>query len=174
MDTMQDFKNILVVTISTTYCKQALHYGISLAKRYNAKVHVLHLMHDPFNLDYWQLALPSLKNIQEEYQEMRTTAKKELDAMIATEQAKGLSVQVEIAEGLPEKEILQAVKDNKIDLLVMLAHEEGFLEHSLFGGLNEKIHRKLPCTIMFIKQEPLPVRKQSFCLRADRVQPCEA
>jgi len=174
MDAMQDFKNILVVTNSTTYCKQALHYGISLAKRYNANVHVLHLMHDPFNLDYWQLALPSLKNIQEEYQDMRTTAKKELDAMIAAEQAKGLSVQVEIAEGLPEKEILRAVKDNKIDLLVMLAHEEGFLEHSLFGGLNEKIHRKLPCTIMFIKQEPLPVKEKSFCLRADRVQPCEA
>jgi nucleotide-binding universal stress UspA family protein len=174
MDAMEDFKNILVVTNSTRYCRQALHYGLSLAKRYKAKVHVLHLMHDPFNLEHWQLALPSLKAIQEEYQDMRTTAKKDLDAMIAAEQAKGLSVQVEIAGGPPEREILSAVKDNKIDLLIMLAHEEGYLEHGLFGGLNEKIHRKLPCTVMFVKQEPLPVKEQSFCLRADRVQPCEA
>jgi nucleotide-binding universal stress UspA family protein len=174
MDAMEDFKNILVVTNSTRYCRQALHYGLSLAKRYKAKVHVLHLMHDPFNLEHWQLALPSLKAIQEEYQDMRTKAKKDLDAMIAAELARGLPVQVGIAEGPPEKEILRAVKDKKIDLLIMLAHEEGYLEHSLFGGLNEKIHRKLPCTVMFVKQEPLPVKEQSFCLRADRVQPCDA
>jgi universal stress protein A len=160
MDTMEDFKNILVVTNSTKYCRQALHYGISLAKRYNAEVHVLHL--------------PSLKSIKKEYQDMRTTTRKDLDALIAAEQAKGLSIQVGIAEGPPEKEILHLVRDKKIDLLIMLAHEEGYLEQSLFGSLNEKIHRKLPCTVMFIKQEPLPVKKQSFCLRADRVQPCEA
>jgi universal stress protein A len=171
---MEDFKNIMVVTNSTKYCRQSLHYGISLAKRYNAHVHVLHLMHDPFNLDHWQLALPSLKSIREEYQDMRISAKKELDAMIAEEQVKGLSIHVGIAEGPPEKEVLHVVKDKKIDLLIMLAHEEGYLEQSLFEGLNEKIHRKLPCTVMFVKQEPLPVRKQSFCLRADRVQPCEA
>ncbi len=171
---MEDFKNILVVTNSTKYCRQALHYGISLAKSYNAQVHVLHLMHDPFNLDHWQLDLPSLKSIKKEYQDMRTTARKDLNAMIAAEQAKGLSIQVGIAEGPPEKEILQFVRDKKIDLLVMLAHEEGYLEQSLFGSLNEKIHRKLPCTLMFIKQDPLPVKNQSYCLRADRVQPCEA
>jgi len=100
--------------------------------------------------------------------------KEDLDAMIAAEQAKGLSIQVGIAAGPPEKEILHLVRDEKIDLLIMLAHEEGYLEQSLFGSLNEKIHRKLPCTVMFIKQEPLPVKNQSFCLRADRVQPCEA
>jgi nucleotide-binding universal stress UspA family protein len=174
MDGMEDFKNILVVTNSTMYCRQALHHGISLAKRYKAEVHVLHLMHDPFNLDHLQLALPSLKSIKKEYQDMRTTTRKDLDALIAAEQAMGLSIQVGIAEGPPEKEILNLVKDKNIDLLIMLAHEEGYLEQSLFGSLNEKMHRKLPCTVMFIKQKQLPVKNQSYCLRADRVQPCEA
>jgi hypothetical protein len=71
------------------------------------------------------------------------------------------------------KEILRAVKGIKIDLLIMIAHAEGYLEQMLFDRLNEEIHRKLPCTIMFVKQEPSPVR-QTFCLRRDRVQPCEA
>jgi nucleotide-binding universal stress UspA family protein len=115
-------------------------------------------MHDPFGLEHWQLALVSLKDIQDEYQQMRVKARKDLDAMIAAEQDKGLSVQVGIAEGPPEKEILNAVKKKKIDLLVTLAHEEGRLEHALFGRLNEEIHRKLPCSILFIKQEPGPVR----------------
>ena len=107
---------------------------------------------------HWQLALPSLKNIQDEYQQMRVKAKKDLDAMIAAEQAKGLPIQVGIAEGPPEREILNVVKKKKIDLLVTLAHQEGRLEQALFGRLNEEIHRKLPCSILFIKQEPGPVR----------------
>jgi universal stress protein A len=169
---MKDFERILIVTKSTKECRKAIHYGISLAKQSHAQVHVLHLMHDPFGLDKWQLALPSLKDIQDEYQRMRAKAKKDLDAMIAAEQDKGLPIQVGIAEGSPEKEILNFVKKNKIDLLVTLAHEEGRLEQALFGRLNEEIHRKLPCSILFIKQEPLAVKKQAFCLRADRVQPC--
>jgi len=169
---MEDLRNILIVTQSTKHGGKALHCGISLARHYNAKVHVLHLLHDPFSLDRWQLALPSLKAIREEYQDLRATAKKELDAIIAAEQAKGLSIQVGIAEGSPEREILRFVKEKRIDLLVMLAHAEGHLEQMLFEHLNEKIHRRLPRSIMFIKHEPQPV-KQTFCLRADRVEPCE-
>ena len=151
---MEDFKNILIVVKSTKQCRKALHYGISLARSFQARLHVLYLMHDPFGLEHWQLALPSLKAIQEEYQHMRVKAKKDLDAMIATEQSKGLAIQVSIAEGPSEKEIQQAVKENKTDLLITLAHEEGRLEQALFGRINEEIHRKLPCSILFVKQEP--------------------
>jgi universal stress protein A len=171
---MEDFKNILVVTNSTQHCRQALHYGISLAGCNDARLHVLHLMHDPFGLEHWQLPLPSLKSIRSEYQDIRAKAKRDLDTMIAAEQAKGLPVQVSVAVGPPQEEILRAVKDNQIDLLIMIAHAEGYLEQVLFDRLNEEMHRKLPCTILFVKQEPLPVKKQSFCLRRDRVQPCEA
>lgn len=47
-------------------------------------------MHDAFGLDHWQLPLPSLKSIQYQYRDIRAKAKKDLDAMIAAEQAKGL------------------------------------------------------------------------------------
>jgi len=171
---MENFKNILVVTNSTEHCQQALHCGISLAGCHHARLRVLHLMHDPFGLEHWQLPLPSLKSIRDEYQDIRARAKKDLDAMIAAEKAKGLPIQVSITEGPPEKEILRAVNGNKIDLLIMTAHPEGHLEQVLFDRLNEKIHRRLPCSIMFVKQEPLTVKKQTFCLRRDRVQPCEA
>ncbi len=170
---MKDIKNILVVTNSTEDYRKALHYGISMAGCSQARLHVLRLIHDPFGLNHWQLPLPSLKSIRNEYQDIRTRAKKELDGVIAAVQAKGLTIEVNIAEGRPDKEILRSVKDNHIDLLIMTAHEEGHLEQMLFDQLNEEIHRKLPCTIMFVKQEPSRV-KQSFCLRRDRVQPCEA
>ena len=155
---MEDFNRILVVTKSTKHCKKAVHHGISLARHCKAELHVLHLLHDPFGLEHWQVAIASLKAIQQEHQQMRDKARKDLDAMIVAEQAQGLPIKVGLAEGLPEKEILQTVKEKKIDLLITLAHAEGHLEQLLFGRLNEELHRKLPCSLMFIKHEPGPVR----------------
>jgi universal stress protein A len=155
---MNEIESILVVTKSTKQCKKAVHHGISLARHYKAELHVFHLMHDPFGLEHWQLAIPSLKSIQQEHHQMRDKAKKDLDAMVAAEQAQGLNIKVDLAEGPPEKEILQAVKEKKIDLLITIAHAEGHLEQLLFGRLNEELHRKLPCSLMFIKHEPAPVR----------------
>ena len=42
--------------------------------------------------------------------------------MLAAEQAQGLPITVGVAEGASEKVILQSVQENKIDLLITLAH----------------------------------------------------
>jgi len=38
---MEDIKRILVVAKFTRYCKKAVHHGISLARHYQAELHVL-------------------------------------------------------------------------------------------------------------------------------------
>ena len=48
----------------------------------------------------------------------------------------------------PVKEIIRTVREEKIDLIVLLAQEEGRLEHILFGGQNDELIRKLPCSIL--------------------------
>ena len=45
------------------------------------------------------------------------------------------------------------VTDENIDLIIMLAHEQGRLEHFLFGRSNEEIIRKMPCSILMVKKE---------------------
>ena len=59
-----------------------------------------------------------------------------------------------IKEGDPTEVILSTVQQEKIDLIIMLAHEEGHLEHFLFGRANEAIIRKLPCSVLLLKKEP--------------------
>jgi nucleotide-binding universal stress UspA family protein len=41
----------------------------------------------------------------------------------------------------------------------MLAHEEGHLEHFLFGRSNEEIIRKMPCSVLLVKKEPEPLEE---------------
>ncbi len=151
---MEDVKRILVVSRSTKHCKKAVHYGITLAKQNGAKLYVLHVFDDPFGLEAWSLPVVSLKEIQEEYKRMQDEARSDLDRIIEAEKSTGIPIEVSLEDGDPDEKILHFVKENKIDLLIMLAHEEGRLEHLLFGRSIDRIIRKLPCSVLLVKQEP--------------------
>ena len=152
---MEDIMKILVVSRMTKYCREAVHYGVSLARKYGAELAIIHVVHNPFGLEGWNLPTVSL---QEEYQNIISEAKADLDRIIAQEKGKGLPIKELIREGEPTEEIIRAVRDEKIDLLIMLAHEESRLEHFLFGRSNEELVRRMPCSILLVKKEPEPVK----------------
>ena len=150
---MQDFKRILVVSRDTKDCRKAVHYGVSLSRKYGAELYVVHVVHDPFSLEGWNLPILSL---DEEYKRHLRETREELAATIAVEKKKGMKVKELVKEGHPATEIFQVVTDEKIDLIILLAHEEGRLEHFLFGRSNDEIIRKMPCSILMVKKEPGP------------------
>ena len=151
---MEDVKRILVVSRDTQYCRKAVHYGFSLARQYGAKLYVMHTVHNPFSLQGWNLPIPSLVK---EYKKLLLETRKELAAIINLERKKGIKVKQLVTKGEPEKEIFKTVKTENIDLIIMLAHEEGHLEHFLFGRSNEQIIRKMPCSVLLVKKEPEPL-----------------
>ena len=150
---MDDVKRILVVSRMTKYCRKAVHSGVSLCRQFGAELYVIHVIHNPFGYEGWNLPIPSLK---EDFKKIQQNAKKELDAVINSEKTEGLTVKELIREGEPTKEILNVVKEENIDLIVLLAHEEGRLEHFLFGRSNEELVRRMPCSILMVKKELEP------------------
>jgi len=152
---MEDIKRILVVSRMTKYCQKAVHYGVSLARKYGAELFVIHVIHNPFGYEGWNLPIYSLK---EDYKRIQQEAKKDLDRLIDSEKANGMAVKELIREGEPTKEVLKVIKEENIDILILLAHEEGRLEHFLFGRSNEALIRRMPCSILMVKKEPEPVR----------------
>ena len=150
---MEDIKRILVVSRSTKHCRKAVHYGIALAKTYGADLYVVHIFHDPFSLKGWNLPI-AIGTLQEEYKKMQASARSALDEVIRSEQHQGRPIKVEeiITEGKPTHEIVNFVKKEKIDLVIVRGHKEGNLEHFLFGNDNEKILRKMPCSVLLVKR----------------------
>lgn len=151
---MEDINQILVVSRMTRYCAKAVHYGVSLAKKYGAALTVVHVIHDPFGIEGWNLPMP---NLAKDYENLLKKSRQQLDDIIAKENKSGMHIDVFIREGEPTSEILAVIKEKKIDLVIMLAHEEGHLEHFLFGRSNDALIRKMPCSILMVQKESGPV-----------------
>lgn len=145
---MNTFNNILVVSRSTRHCIKVLHTGIALARKFDARLHVLHIIHDPFSLNGWNLPVPSL---DKEYDSMVAEARKDLDRIIQQEKAEGMVINEWVKDGNPVDAITQAVESEHVDLILMLAHREGRLEHFLFGRTNDAIIRRLPASLMLVR-----------------------
>lgn len=145
---METFNNILVVSRSTRQCIRVLRTGIALARKFDARLHVLHIIHDPFSVNGWNLPVPSL---DEEYKHMVARARSEIDRLVRFEKAEGMVVNEWVRDGNLVDAIREAVESENADLILMLAHKEGRLEHFLFGKTNDAIIRRLPATLMLVK-----------------------
>ena len=152
---MEGINRILVVSRDSKHCGRAVNYGVSLSRKYEAKLYVIHVIHDPFSIDGWNLSIPSL---QEDYKKLIHKTRIQLTETIEDENMKVLKVIQLIKEGEPTSEILKIVKSENIDIMILLAHEEGRLEHFLFGRSNDELIRKMPCSILMVKKEPGPVK----------------
>jgi len=147
---MEDVRRILVLAMDIKNSTKAVHYGASLARSFGAELVVLHVVHDPFGAEGWNLPFLS---IDEEYKNVLDVAKAGLAKIIRDEKKKGLAVTEMVMEGEPTGVILQVIQDKRIDLLLVPAHEEGRLEHFLFGRSNDDLIRRMPCSIILVKQE---------------------
>ena len=154
---MDAIKKILVLSRSTKHCKKAVDYGISMAHKYQADLFILHVFHNPFGLEGWNVPMAFLPDLEKEYKQTQQQAVEDINRMIESEQKKGMSIEIIMREGDPNKELFKLIEEKKIDLLILLAHSEWRIEHFLLGRSNEEIIRKMPCSIMMIKQEPKAV-----------------
>ena len=145
---MNTLKHILVVSRSSKDCPKVFETGAALAKQFNAHLTLMHVIHDPFNMEGWNLPIPSL---DEEYQKLVEDIRRELTEKVRIEKANGVDVTEIIKEGKPDEVIVDFVEKEHVDLIVMLAHEEGRIEHFLFGKTNDRLIRKIPTSIFLCK-----------------------
>jgi nucleotide-binding universal stress UspA family protein len=154
---MEKVERILVISRMSEYCREAVQVGISLAKKYGAEIEVLHLISNPVSLEALNAPLPFPDSRHKSYASIQEQSKEELDKILRKEMQSGLPIKVMIKDGKPVDEVVKVVEQDKIDLIVLLAHQEGRLEHMLFDQDNAAILRMLPCNILLVKKEPEPV-----------------
>ncbi len=145
---MEGISRILVVSRLTRYCRRAVRFGVSLAQKYGAELSVLHVVENPFKKG-WNL--PTI-HYEDQYKKDMARVKAELEEIVNSEKKKGMAVREFIEEGDPKEEILKVIERERIVLAILTAHEEGRLEHFLYGRGVDSVIRRMPCSILLVRE----------------------
>jgi len=152
---MERLQKILVVSRSSLECRKALRYGITLAQQFRAELYVLQIFYNVFGLKGWNLPIHG-QMVREGFEQMQKETKEEINRMIEKAKKNNLKIEVFLREGKFIDEVSKVIEEEKIDLMVLASHSSWRLEHFLFGRDNEDALRKLPCSVLFVKDDPEP------------------
>lgn len=154
---MNSIKRILLLSRMNQASRKAVNCGIALARKHDAKLMALHFVSNAAQIA--AMNTPGMFPLDDfnDYMVMQQSAQEDLALIIKNESRLGFPIEELISEGDPVDETMKMVREMNIDLLIMSAHEEGRIEHALFGGENDAIIRRMPCSILLVKDEPEPV-----------------
>jgi nucleotide-binding universal stress UspA family protein len=143
-------KQILVATDFGEASDVALRYGQTLAKHFDAHLHVLHVAQNAsFNAVGPDAYVALSPGIQEE---VEAAAKQQLAERVIDSDRSGppTTAVVETATS-PVFAILNYAKRNRIDLIVMGTHGRGPMAHLLMGSVAERVVRLAPCPVLTVR-----------------------
>ncbi len=145
---MIDLKRILVPTDFSEHSRHALKYGIALAEKFSAEIHLLHVLQDltVYQPDAMTIGPPVVPPLEE----LSAAARVGLDRLVREQHLEQDKVRTDVREGTPVEEIVDYAHENKIDLIVIATHGRGWFAHLLLGSVAEKVVRKAPCPVMAV------------------------
>jgi nucleotide-binding universal stress UspA family protein len=149
---MIQLSRILLPTDFSKYSAEATKYACALAEKFDAELHLLHVLetHLTSTPEFAAgLALPT--PIKENSQACEQALAKILPADWA-ESRKGKIVR-STEDGIPFVEIVRYAKEHAIDLIVLGTHGRSALAHVLLGSVAERVVRKAPCPVLTVRPE---------------------
>jgi len=146
---MIDLKEILVATDFSEPSDAALNYGRALARHFDARLHVLHVVQNvelqAFG-DGYAAAMPELQADIDE------AARKQLERLLIDNDEKPLrTMPVIMRSGMPAAAIVEYANAHGIDVIVMGTHGRGALAHLLMGSVAERVVRTAPCPVLTVR-----------------------
>ncbi len=145
----EDVKPISKITCPVDFSdasRRALLNAISLAKRFDAELSVLHVF-VPVVSTSVRISL----NIEEENTNLRKIKEKEFDRFLNEIDFKSVRFTKDLLMGIPDVEIFRAIKRQNTDLLLMGTTGKTSLSKLLMGSVTEKVTRELPCSFITTK-----------------------
>ena len=145
---MINLKTILVPSDFSECSDAALRYGLELARRFNADLHLLHVVQDPVTQP-WAAEGFSVP-VFEVVDEWRARAVERLAA--AVPEADRARVTIVSVVATPYAEILDYAAGHGVDLIVMGTHGRSGVSHLLLGSIAERVVRRAPCPVLTVRQ----------------------
>ena len=135
---------ILVTTDFSEVSDRALDYALSLARRYDARIYLAHVITpDPF-----QFAEPQLA--QATYEKVRQAAGEGITDILISGKLRGVPHEVLMDEGNVWPTLEKMMVEHEIDLVVTGTHGRGKVQKLLIGSVAEEIFRQADCAVLTV------------------------
>jgi universal stress protein A len=141
------FNKIVCPVDFSEFTDEIIEYGVSIAKKFDSELYLLHVIP---NLNYFTPYESFLT--PENLVTMERSIEKEIDKDFQKTIKKiDMPVKQAVKTGVTFVEILDYIKTEKIDLVVMGTHGRSGFEHILLGSVAEKIIRRSPCPVLTVR-----------------------
>jgi nucleotide-binding universal stress UspA family protein len=134
-DVDRQLKRILVGCDFSPDAKLAVDYGLSLAKEFQAELHLAHVVKPAF-----------ARTALQESQEWRDRLEEKLDDMLPEACREGCAAQTVLLDGEPYIELMNYAKEQDIDIMVLGIRGHTLWEKLLVGSTTDRLirHASLP------------------------------
>ena len=143
---------ILVPTDFSEYSDKALRQALDIAKRYHARVYVLHVIHERMSdrLDDYGLTYPAF--IEDMEGEMIDGARKKMETQLGKfPDTKELEVICEAVIGNTPETILEEETKKGIDLIVIASLGKTGIAKYLIGSVARNVLKAAKCPVLLTK-----------------------
>ena len=141
------FKRILVPTDASEYSRRALTIALELASSVQAEVVLLHVSYTP--QAYWGYTISYGITVTQE--QLEQNGELALEATLAGIDTTSVVLDKKVESGHPVTVILEQIKKENIDLIVMGSHGYGPISGSVLGSVSQRVLQKASCPVLIIK-----------------------
>jgi nucleotide-binding universal stress UspA family protein len=155
---MLQLQKILFPTDFSRCAEQALAHAVFLAEKYDAEIHVLHVV--TLFEDQPSIISDEITETEETIRKLEDIAGKQLNKVVDSQGSDNLKIITATKrEVSAAPAILEYASENNIDLIVMGTHGRRGLGHLLLGSAAEEVVRLAACPVFTIRElkEPKPV-----------------
>jgi nucleotide-binding universal stress UspA family protein len=138
------FKNILCTTDLSDHSNTAITYGAALAKEFNAKLYVCHIVDLTATVAYGEVLYAPVE-IQDK---TVAFAREQIERNMRAASFEGETL---ISVGHPADEIASLVSEHAIDLVVSATQGRSGLKRVILGSVTGRLMRSLECPFLIVR-----------------------
>ncbi len=143
-------KKILCPTDFSENSEHALKYALALATLSQADLQLFHVVEPityPQSTEFFEPVLDEVELMMK----METAFQQQLEDQVTTLKAQYPKIKGKLVTGNTFLEIIQAARDDDVDMIVMGTHGRTGLAHVLIGSVAERVVREAPCPVLTVK-----------------------
>jgi len=141
------YKKILVPTDASEYSQRALIKAIELARHFQAEIILMHVTFTP--QAYWGYTISYGISVTQE--DLTRNGEIALEAAMTGVSTDGVKITTVLEIGHPVSKILEQIKKDNIDLVVIGSHGYGPITGSVLGSVSQRVLQKATCPVLLVK-----------------------